>query len=93
VKVSGISRAAFAELAGAVAQGQEGYANGLIDKINVELSKALNFTKYWSQDRDFQLLTGNFSRSLTTASPGLTVAARSTPPKEEAWPSGSAAPA
>lgn len=55
VKVAGISRAAFSELAGAVKRGQEGYANGLIDKINVELSKALNFTKYWSQDRDFQL--------------------------------------
>lgn len=55
VKVAGISRAAFEELGEAVAKGQEGYANGLIDKINVELSKALNFTKYWSQDRDFRL--------------------------------------
>lgn len=55
VRVAGISRDAFSELAQAVAKGQEGYANGLIDQINAELSKALNFTKYWSQDRDFQL--------------------------------------
>jgi predicted ATPase len=55
VRVAGITREAFSELAQAVAKGQEGYANGLIDQINAELSKALNFTKYWSQDRDFQL--------------------------------------
>jgi predicted ATPase len=55
VRVAGITRDAFSELAQAVAKGQEGYANGLVDQINAELSKALNFTKYWSQDRDFQL--------------------------------------
>lgn len=55
VKVAGITRDAFAELGKAVADGKEGYANGLIDQINESLSKALNFTKYWSQDRDFRL--------------------------------------
>lgn len=55
VRVAGITRDAFSELAQAVAKGQEGYANGLIDQINAKLSKALNFAKYWSQDRDFQL--------------------------------------
>jgi predicted ATPase len=55
IKVAGVSRVAFDELENAVADGKEGYANGLIDQINESLSKALNFTKYWSQDRDFRL--------------------------------------
>lgn len=55
VSVAGISRVAFAELQRAVIDGKEGYANGLIDQINEKLSQALNFTKYWSQDRDFRL--------------------------------------
>ena len=55
IKVAGVSRIAFGELEKAVADGKEGYANGLIDQINESLSKALNFTKYWSQDRDFRL--------------------------------------
>lgn len=56
IKVAGVNRAAFAQLQQAVARSEEGYANGLVEKINDELTTALNFPKWWSQDRDFRLL-------------------------------------
>ncbi|GAT88212.1 hypothetical protein [Paenarthrobacter nicotinovorans] len=56
VKVSGIDRSAFSELYSAVYEGREGYANGIVERINKALSAALNFQKFWSQDHHFALL-------------------------------------
>lgn len=54
ITVAGIDRSAFEELRKAVKH-SEGYANGLVAKMNVRLAEALNFPKWWSQDRDFSL--------------------------------------
>lgn len=53
-RVAGIDRSAFEELAKAV-KNSEGYANGLVSKMNVRLAEALNFPKWWSQDSEFSL--------------------------------------
>ncbi|WP_175415958.1 AAA family ATPase [Curtobacterium sp. SGAir0471] len=52
--VAGIDKSAFEELREAV-KTSEGYANGLVDKMNERLADALNFPKWWSQDSDFSL--------------------------------------
>jgi predicted ATPase len=54
LQVAGIDRSAFEELRDAV-KISEGYANGLVDKMNERLADALNFPKWWSQDSDFSL--------------------------------------
>lgn len=54
LQVAGIDRSAFEELREAV-KTSEGYANGLVDKMNERLANALNFPKWWSQDKDFSL--------------------------------------
>ena len=56
-QVGKIDKSAFEELQNAVqsGQGSEGWANGLVRKINAQLADALNFTKWWSQDADFSL--------------------------------------
>jgi len=56
VKVAGVHRTAFQELQRAVTDGEEGFANGIVEKINRHLAEALNFPKWWSQDRQFELL-------------------------------------
>ena len=55
--IAGIDKSAFDELQSAVldGQGSEGWANGLVRKMNTQLADALNFTKWWSQDSDFSL--------------------------------------
>lgn len=55
--IAGIDKSAFEELQAAVQaeQGSEGWANGLVRKMNAQLADALNFTKWWSQDSDFSL--------------------------------------
>ena len=52
--VAGIDKSAFEELREAV-KTSEGYANGLVDKMNERLATALNFPKWWTQDSDFSL--------------------------------------
>jgi predicted ATPase len=52
--VAGIDKSAFEELREAV-KTSEGYANGLVDKMNERLANALNFPKWWTQDSDFSL--------------------------------------
>lgn len=52
--VAGIDKSAFEELREAV-KTSEGYANGLVDKMNERLANALNLPKWWSQDSDFSL--------------------------------------
>jgi len=54
LQVAGIDKSAFEELREAV-KTSEGYANGLVDKMNERLANALNFPKWWSQDSDFSL--------------------------------------
>ncbi|MGX5844969.1 ATP-dependent nuclease [Mesorhizobium sp. ArgA1] len=46
---------AISELSEAIADGQEGYANALVERINEQLERALNFRRWWVQDRDFSL--------------------------------------
>lgn len=43
------------ELADAIADGQDGYANALTESINEQLGRHLNFRKWWVQDSDFEL--------------------------------------
>jgi hypothetical protein len=56
LKVAGINRTAFQELLGAVDEGRDGFANGIVERINRGLAGALNFPRWWSQDQHFQLL-------------------------------------
>jgi predicted ATP-dependent endonuclease of OLD family len=56
LKVAGIDRTAFQELLNAVDDGKDGFANGIVERINRGLAGALNFPKWWSQDLHFQLL-------------------------------------
>jgi hypothetical protein len=43
------------DLAEAIADGEDGYANALTQSINDQLERALNLRKWWAQDRDFSL--------------------------------------
>jgi predicted ATPase len=54
IDIARIDKSAFEELQVAV-KGSEGYANGLVDKMNRQLADALNFPKWWSQDSEFSL--------------------------------------
>ncbi|APH44088.1 hypothetical protein BMW26_03255 [Microbacterium sp. 1.5R] len=54
IDVGGIDRSAFKSLREAI-HDSEGYANAIMDKLNAKLDAALNFPRWWSQDRDFKL--------------------------------------
>ncbi|WP_449279171.1 ATP-dependent nuclease [Leucobacter sp. GX0328] len=54
VQVAGIGKDAFEQLQTAV-RNHDGYANGIVNKMNEDLAKALNFPKWWSQDAEFSL--------------------------------------
>ncbi|MCF6391184.1 AAA family ATPase [Mycobacterium sp. MBM] len=54
LKVADLDTSLFAELQKAV-RTQNGYANSIVDTINGELAKALNFPHWWSQDSRFEL--------------------------------------
>jgi len=55
-KVAGLERELFVELLKAVDEERNGYANSIVDKVNEELSKSLNFPHWWSQDSAFRLV-------------------------------------
>ncbi|MFM9442131.1 AAA family ATPase [Streptomyces acidiscabies] len=55
LKVAKIDRTAFQELRKAVDQGKEGFANGIVERMNRQLAQSLNFPKWWTQDNQFQL--------------------------------------
>jgi len=55
LKVAKIDQSAFEELLKAVEASQDGFANGIVEKMNAQLAYALNFPKWWSQDHQFQL--------------------------------------
>ncbi|MEA5514232.1 AAA family ATPase [Nodularia sp. UHCC 0506] len=54
-KIAQVDTNALLDLAGAIKKGMQGYANGIIEKINRQLSINLNFPNYWVQDRNFCL--------------------------------------
>lgn len=56
IEVAGLDVGIFSELQKAVAEERSGYANSLVDKINEELAKSLNFPHWWSQDSAFRLV-------------------------------------
>jgi predicted ATPase len=45
----------FEDLAGAIADGEDGYANAITQEMNAQLERRLNFRRWWVQDRDFSL--------------------------------------
>jgi energy-coupling factor transporter ATP-binding protein EcfA2 len=63
LKVAGLDRALFSELQAAV-KIKNGYANSIVDKINSELAKALNFPHWWSQDSKFELFVSLYEYDL-----------------------------
>jgi energy-coupling factor transporter ATP-binding protein EcfA2 len=63
IKVAGIKPELFSELQKAV-NSKSGYAHSLVDTINEEISKALNFAYWWSQDSEFELFVKNYEYDL-----------------------------
>ncbi|WP_419664766.1 ATP-dependent nuclease [Streptomyces sp. 2-1] len=55
LKVAKIDRTAFQELLTAVEEGKEGFANGIVEQMNQQLARSLNFPRWWTQDNQFQL--------------------------------------
>jgi hypothetical protein len=55
VTVGGIHRSAFSELQSALRRDDEGLANGILARMNEQLTRSLNLAKWWSQDRHFAL--------------------------------------
>lgn len=55
IDLSRVEPTRFGDLAEAIADGDEGFANGITERINAQLEKHLNFRKWWVQDRDFSL--------------------------------------
>ncbi len=55
-KVARIDSEALKELDAALREGQDAFANSLIDAINDALQAKLNFPNWWVQDREFRLL-------------------------------------
>jgi predicted ATP-dependent endonuclease of OLD family len=63
LKVAGLGRDIFVELQDAV-RSKNGYANSIVDTINSELAKALNFPHWWSQDSHFELFVSLYEYDL-----------------------------
>jgi predicted ATPase len=55
-RVAGIDEASIKDLRSAIRRGDDGLVNGLTHQINERLARALNFPRWWVQDRDFQLV-------------------------------------
>lgn len=54
-KIAKIDTNALIDLAKAIQEGLQGYANAIIKDINHQLAVNLNFPNYWVQDRNFSL--------------------------------------
>lgn len=63
ITVAGLQRDLFVELQGAV-RTKNGYANSIVDTINAELARSLNFPSWWSQDSQFELFVSLFEYDL-----------------------------
>lgn len=53
--VAHIAVSAFEDLEKALNDGREGQVGGLVESMNRALARHLNFSRWWRQDRDFQL--------------------------------------
>ncbi|GAA0946554.1 hypothetical protein GCM10009554_42540 [Kribbella koreensis] len=62
-KVAGINKELVRELQAHVKK-KNGYANSIVDTINSELAKALDFPHWWSQDSQFELFVALFEFDL-----------------------------
>ncbi|MEN2739530.1 hypothetical protein ABCS02_17200 [Microbacterium sp. X-17] len=56
VDAARIDQRAFGELLDAIADGREGQVEGLVDKMNAAIKENLNVQRWWTQDKDFDLL-------------------------------------
>src|SRR5262249_5263351 len=56
IKVARIDPQVLDQLQAAIRAGNDGYANGIVEKINAALAARLNFPRFWVQDRDFSLI-------------------------------------
>lgn len=56
VDAAGIDERAFSELQSAIADGREGQVEALIGAMNSAIKENLNIQRWWTQDRDFDLL-------------------------------------
>ncbi|MEP0819523.1 AAA family ATPase [Trichocoleus desertorum] len=54
-KIALVDSNALLDLAQAINDDRQGYANGIVEKINRQLAIHLNFPNYWVQDRNFCL--------------------------------------
>lgn len=63
LKVADLDQSLFVELQKAV-KSKNGYANSIVDTINSELSKSLNFPHWWSQDSQFELFVSLYEYDL-----------------------------
>ncbi|WP_017662009.1 AAA family ATPase [Baaleninema simplex] len=54
-KIAQVDSNALLDLAKSIRNGMQGYANGILEKINRQLSTNFNFPNYWVQDRSFSL--------------------------------------
>lgn len=61
--IAGLDRGLFKELQQAV-KAKNGYANSIVDTINSELSKSLDFPHWWSQDSQFELFVSLYEFDL-----------------------------
>jgi predicted ATP-dependent endonuclease of OLD family len=55
LEVAEISKRSIADLRDAVRAEDEGQVGGLLERMNKALAQRLNFSRWWRQDRDFQL--------------------------------------
>lgn len=56
VKVAGVAKETFIELSKAIAEGREGQVEAIIGGINAAIRENLNIQRWWTQDREFDLL-------------------------------------
>ncbi|MFE4542228.1 AAA family ATPase [Arthrobacter sp. NPDC056727] len=56
IDAAGIDRQAFTELQEAIKSGREGQVEAIIGAMNSAIKENLNVQRWWSQDRDFELL-------------------------------------
>ena len=56
VDAARIDTSAFDELLDALAAGREGQVEGLVGKMNAAIKENLNIQRWWTQDKDFDLL-------------------------------------
>ena len=55
VNIAGVGRDHFVDLIETIGDGRDGYVDGVEELINRALSTKLNFRRWWTQDRSFQL--------------------------------------